>query len=377
MAPIIGYVCEANPFHDKTSWSGLIYKIRESIENSGCEVVWIPCRPNTKLAKLLRLWNEFWHGKNTMFYHTNLCYRLYASSIDMNLVEKCDILFFPGASQMCKFRDFGKPIINYSDSNFRIMCNYYWDNVTNWQFEVGDKLEQAAIDHSRIVIRAAHWASDSVINDYKYPAEHTYVLRFGANLDDCDISINQPYTAGRLNILFSGVDWKRKGGDIAVKTAELLSEKGIDVKLHIVGIRHLPEEYQNHPLINFVGFLNKTNKEQYKRYVEVVKNSHILLLPTRAECAGIVFGECSAYGIPIYTFDTGGIPDYVENGVNGYRINYNQGASAFADKIIESLTPETQKTLHDGCLKMYADKLNWKVWSKEFREILVSEGLWK
>lgn len=34
---------------------------------------------------------------------------------------------------------------------------------------------------------------------------------------------------------------------------------------------------------------------------------HLLLLPTRAECAGIVFNEASAYGVPILLTDTGGV----------------------------------------------------------------------
>ena len=37
-----GYVSKANPFIDRKAWSGTISKIRESIEQAGYTVRWIP-----------------------------------------------------------------------------------------------------------------------------------------------------------------------------------------------------------------------------------------------------------------------------------------------------------------------------------------------
>lgn len=45
---------------------------------------------------------------------------------------------------------------------------------------------------------------------------------------------------------------------------------------------------------------------------------NFLLLPTIAECAGIVFAEASGYGIPSITYDTGGVGTYVIDGINGF-----------------------------------------------------------
>ena len=39
---VCGYISKENPFEDKKAWSGLVYKIRESIENAGFVVKWIP-----------------------------------------------------------------------------------------------------------------------------------------------------------------------------------------------------------------------------------------------------------------------------------------------------------------------------------------------
>jgi hypothetical protein len=90
-----------------------------------------------------------------------------------------------------------------------------------------------------------------------------------------------------------------------------------------------------------------------------------------------VFGECSAYGIPIYTYDTGGIGDYVFNEKNGYRLPTTAGPKEFAEKIISTLSIEKQQFLHKDCLCAYREKLSWKVWSNGLRLILQKEFLTK
>ena len=371
---IVGYVCDSNPFTDKTAWSGLNYKIRESIENAGCKVVWLSCRPNGKLAKFCRLWNERFHGKSTMFEHTRFFFRLRARAIDKTKIDQCDILFFPRGAQVMKYLQCDKPFIYYSDATFQLLCGYYWEPLTKWQYRIGNSLEAYAIKKSCINIRASHWAADSVVRDYGYDSDHTYVLGFGANLEDVDMKPVEPYTGrGRLNILFSGVDWKRKGAEIAIHTVELLNDRGVDAHLFLVGLRSIPEPYQNHPYVKNVGYLNKSIPEQYDIYVQTIRKCHLFLLPTRAECAGIVFGECSAYGIPIYTYDTGGIGDYVVNGKNGFRLPIIAGSEDFANIIIDTISSETQRNLHDNCLEMYKNNLNWGVWSLNFRKIVHKE----
>lgn len=371
---VVGYVCDSNPFVDKTAWSGLNYKIRESIENAGCKVIWLNCRPNGKLAKFCRLWNERFHGKTTMFEHTRFFFRLRAMAIDKTKINQCDILFFPRGAQVMKYLQCDKPFIYYSDATFQLLCGYYWKPLTKWQYRVGNSLESYAILNSRINIRASRWAADSVVHDYGYDLDHTYVLGFGANLEEGDMKPVVPYSGqGRLNILFSGVDWKRKGAEIAIRTVELLNERGVDAHLYLVGLRSVPEPYQNHPYVENVGYLNKSIPEQYDIYVQTVRKCHLFLLPTRAECAGIVFGECSAYGIPIYTYDTGGIGDYVFNGENGFRLPVTAVSDDFANIIMETLSPEKQRKLHENCLKMYKNSLNWGIWSSKFRAIINNE----
>ena len=113
--------------------------------------------------------------------------------------------------------------------------------------------------------------------------------------------------------MFSGIDWERKGGDLAVETVRLLREKGLDVRLTIAGPDKLQQKYQEAEFIDYVGFLDKNKAEEYKLLVELYRKSHLLLLPTKAECSAIVYSEAAAFGMPCYTFSTGGTANYVIN----------------------------------------------------------------
>ena len=123
------------------------------------------------------------------------------------------------------------------------------------------------------------------------------------------------------------------------------------------------------------SFLNKNNPEQYRRYVKLWQEANLFLLPTQAECAGIVYCEASAYGVPIFTYDTGGIGDYVVDGVNGYKLPPTATAADFAACIKRNLDTSSLQALHEGCLSLYKDKLSWSAWSRRFREIMEENGM--
>lgn len=136
-----------------------------------------------------------------------------------------------------------------------------------------------------------------------------HVLEFGANIDERDIVKTDIYHGGPVNILFSGVEWERKGADIAIDTVKELNRKGVEAKLFLVGIKeeNIPEKYKNISCVDYIGFLNKNIPEQYQKLITIMGRCNLFLLPTKAECAGIVLCEASAFGLPIFTFDTGGL----------------------------------------------------------------------
>ena len=369
----IGYVSHSDPFADKKDWSGTTYKIREALELSGCKIVWVAYKKETTpiiiVKILLKIYSKLIR-KNILTDHTKIVGKLQSLTIDKSCYEECDYLFFSGQSQILASLDTKKQIIYYSDATFQLMIDYYWHNLSSWTIKQGNDIERTALEKSKIIIHSNVWASNSAIDFYGTQKEKCHVLEFGANLEDDDITSTEPYTGGELRVLFSGVEWKRKGAKVAIDTVGYLNKNNIKAKLFLVGLNSIPEEYKNISFIEHIGFLNKNIPEQYNKYISIIKQCHLLLLPTRAECSPIIFSEASAYGLPIFTYDTGGLINYVVNDCNGYRLPLSEKEEAFAHKIKECIDSGEFLRLKEGCLRLYKEKLNWKTWASRFNKLI-------
>ena len=106
--------------------------------------------------------------------------------------------------------------------------------------------------------------------------------------------------------------------------------------------------------------------------MNLLKTCDLFLLPTRAECAGIVFAEASAFGLPIFTYDTGGVSDYVINGKNGYRLSLNSTGKDFACMIETVITRNKSGMLSEGGRNLYLDRLNWRCWGDRFNQLITN-----
>lgn len=371
---VVGFVSSANPFSNRKAWSGTLFKIREAIERAGFDVVWIQSKPNSLVSFALNLFLKL--PSKGWYEHTKLYTKACARSIDLGTVKKCDYLLFPGGAQMLYYLKKEcpalPPVIYYTDACFHQMVGYYWRNIPHWIYKQAEELEQYGLDTSDIVIRSSNWALNCAIEFYGCNPKKTEVLEFGANIDAEYIKENEPYTGGELRILFSGVNWKRKGGDIAIDTTRKLNEDGFQTKLFLVGLERnkIPEEYQNQKSVEYVGDLNKNKLEEYEKYVELFSKCHCVLLPTKAECSSIVLCEAAAFGLPAFTYDTGGLGNYVINGKTGYRLDPNAKAGDFANKIEEAIRNKEFETLHNGSLSYYRERISWEAWSRRFKHMM-------
>lgn len=373
----IGFISMGDPFHDRRYWSGTAFKIRESLENAGFSVIWIPYTYKSfrgylamGLYAVLSILFRINGGP-----HFKPLTRAYARSIDERLIDKCDFLFFPGAAQIALYLKRMKPFIYYTDATAFLMDGYYSAPKVGWSSRSAKMMEKQATNLALINIRSSRWAINSVINDCGFDPLRSYVLEFGANVDTKDISFSDPYQGGELKVLFSGIDWERKGGDVAVKTVRILRDRGVDARLYIAGIKKLPDKYRDLDYITHVGFLNKNNQEEYLAYLHLFQSAHIFLLPTKAECSAIVFCEAAAYGIPVYTYLTGGIGDYVVNGLNGRALDLSCKEMDFAQIIIDDINDGRLESFCSGARAISREKLSWEAWSKRFLSIMEDNGL--
>ena len=341
------------------------------------ELVWIPVTPPRyyrylemaakALAKLCK--------KKVCFNYTYVGARILANSVKTDKISECDVLVAFWSGSILAYMDTkGKPVIYLSDATFPAMIDYYppFSHLFKKNIRSGIDIEKCSLDKASVIVLSSSWSAISAMNDLQQPKEKIHVIEFGANIGDKDILPHSFVYNGHLDILFVGVEWGRKGGDIAVEATRWLNSNGIDATLHIVGIKKLDERIASLPYINNVGFLNKNNPKEYRKLADIITKSHLLLLPTIAECAGIVFCEASANGLPIFTHHTGGVPNYIENGRNGYMLPLGSTGVDFGKKIKESLLSDELESMSKEAVLIYRKKLNWQVWGKKIKQIIDS-----
>lgn len=207
----IGYISPTNPFVDKKRWSGTNYSTREALELAGHTVEWIKY-DNTNL--FLKIYNriiyKLIYGNGTPTY-SRLSSWLKVKTIHENL-EKYDVIFIPGQIDLVAGLKTKTPIIYYGDGTVPLMVDYYWFNFTKRAINEAKELELKAARNASINIYASNWARNSGIKEYKIHSSKAKVIPFGANLSYADTdNISNIDKNDRINIIFSGVDWKRKG----------------------------------------------------------------------------------------------------------------------------------------------------------------------
>ncbi len=367
----IGIVTTKDPSLNRRVWSGTVYKSREAIESLGYNIKYIPIKKDIWVYMyyfMYKVVTFLLHKRSNPLYSVFVSKRYghYLKTVDLSGV---DVLFVPAMSPYIAFFETDIPIIYLTDSTFKLYCDYYplMTNLCTKNQKEGYELDLLTYKKAAHVICSSKWAYNSIVNDFNINSEKVSVLEFGPNIDENTLHVKPFKRQSSINLLFIGVDWYRKGGDVAVFACQELNRNGINAVLHIVGC-NIPKRYKSLDCIKEYGFLSKNDPSQYKQFLKIIDKSDLFILPTKAEAAGIVFSEASAFGLPIFTYDTGGIGNYVINGVNGYRLPTNATGYDFALKIIESQGEFLR--LKEGCLAYYQSNLNWRIWAEKFEKII-------
>jgi glycosyltransferase involved in cell wall biosynthesis len=246
------------------------------------------------------------------------------------------------------------------------MLGYYYQISDERTVRQAYKRQKGAIENSDLMIYSSEWAAQSAIEDYGADPDKVKVVPFGANIEcdrtqsDIEAMIKKRIDSpGTCNLLFTGVDWRRKGGEKAVAVAMKLHEKGIPVRLDVVGVREpldLPPLAINH------GFISKSTEEGREKIDALYARAHFFILPTEAEALGLVFGEASSFGVPSLATDTGGVGSAVRDGVNGMKFAPDSDPQQWADYIAGLWNDRAAyEKLALSSFNEYSTRLNWDV----------------
>ncbi len=381
----IAYVTtyDASKLNGSNEWSGTGYHIAQALKQQSIGLDYIgPLEEPFGLvgiAKTKRLYHKLVDGKNYQLDAHPLRLKTYADKIDRQLARlpaPADVVFSATINPIA-YLECDRPIVFWADGTFANIKDFYplYSNLSASVIRDWHQMESLAIQKAQLAIYSSDWAARSAIEDYGADPAKVKVIPFGSNVDSpftpetiADVIAARPTDCCKL--LFLGVDWLRKGGNVAMEIAENLNRAGLKTELTIVGCQ--PPE--NAPIPDFVkplGFISKATPAGQERISQLLMESHFLILPTVADCTPIVFCEANSLGVPCLATTVGGIPTIIRDGVNGRLFAPDGQISDYCDCITNLFANYADyQNLAMSAFAEYQSRLNWGTIGRQVKDLL-------
>jgi glycosyltransferase involved in cell wall biosynthesis len=182
------------------------------------------------------------------------------------------------------------------------------------------QLNRRAFHAAAGLVTWSDWARRSLVNDYGVDSRRIRVLAPGGapvffSLGQVRQTMVRPERpADRVRLLFVGADFHRKGGPLLLDAMN--GPLGSRCELHVV--TQTPDiKHQSNVVIH--RGLKANSPELLKLFLE----ADIFVLPTHADCLGVVLMEAAAAGLPVVTTDVGALRESVVPGESGLLIPTN------------------------------------------------------
>ena len=310
-----------------------------------------------------------------------LVLRDYADQISQKLPNfNSDIVFCPENAVLIAYLECKQPIVLWTDSALIGLIDVYpyLSNLCNETKRNIYALEKAALNRCKLIVYWSDWAAQTAIKNYGIDPSKVKVVPAGANIEcnrnlDDIRNIVDARTSNICKLLFFGFDWIRKGGNVAIEVAKELNKMGLDTELTVVGS---PPPTTDEPLpsfVKFLGFISKSTPEGEQKINQLLAQSHFLILPSQAECYGIVFCEANSFGVPCLATKVGGIPTIIKDNLNGKTFSLEADVSEYCKYIASLMTNYSEyKQLALSSFNEYQSRLNWDVAGKTVKNLLLN-----
>lgn len=362
--------------NNRLARSGVPYSIYHQLARY-YEVEWV--RPNPKdtvmhivMYAIARLVMWLMDKMHLGYWHIPLENYVSSKSVERQLKGKdYDAIFSMGCNGTA-YLNTKLPIFFRADAIAPSAIDYYVFNVPKFARKWTYNVEKNLLYRTTVFFTASEWINKEAQKYFPTVSDKCLCVPTGANLDIDYVKYRQhEYSVDKpLNMLFVGYDLKRKGFDIAYETMRLLNRQyGMKTTLSVIGGTPDTAQYNDSGL-RVIGKLNKNKKEEYDRFYDEFATSDIFIFPTRAEFHGIVNCEATAYGLPIFSCNTGGVSSYCVDGVNGRCLPLEATEVDFAKAIYEAVISGDMYSYSETSRKMFLERFNWNSWGETVTRVI-------
>jgi glycosyltransferase involved in cell wall biosynthesis len=186
------------------------------------------------------------------------------------------------------------------------------------------------------------WTMQSLIRDYKIPAEHVTVVPPGVDIDLWQRDEQRALRSGEVHVLFVGGDFERKGGIALLEAFSMarasLAERDepIDLRLHVVTRSDVGSQ-------EGVAVYHDVEPNS-AQLIDLFHFADIFCLPTLADCLPMVLSEAFAAELPVISTRVGAIHEIVDHRRSGVLVAPND-ASELCSALIDLAVDPVRRAL--------------------------------
>ena len=343
---------------DRGSWSGTPANLIEALRRQGVEV--IPIGPLGSLPRwLLQRWagvtSRFgartnWEVEPVALRYMGRCLvrALAGRQVDAVITMGWYPIIPAGAGSV-------PPIYYYGDAPMakRLDHSPFWSNISRRTRRRAVAVEREALQTVAGAFMSSRWAVDGLVESGVIERGRVGQVPFGANVQDPG-PIARPRPTTSIRLLSVGVQWKRKGLDIAVLTADRLRERGVACTLDVVGTDP-PDSSWDRPWVNYHGFVDTGSADGRALLAGLYRDADLFLLPTQYDPFCIVLSEAHAYSLPVVVTAVNGITERIVD--QGILVDPGATVDQFADAVVEAC--ERYDALSAAARVVYQQEANW------------------
>ena len=267
------------------------------------------------------------------------------------------------------------PVVLWADTTVSGVIGRYarYQNLSKRTLRRSHEVEQAALAACAMAIFSSQWAADVALQSYDLDPGKVRVINYGANLTETPtraqiVQLLTLRAPDPIKLILLGLDWQRKGVTKAIEVAGELRRRGLNVRLQIVGCRP-PSNFSVPGYVSLFGKISKDTPEGARRLEKLMGESHLMILPTQAECAAVVLAEASAFGVPFISTDVGGNASLVREGYNGTLLPLEADVSTWADEAMRIVMDrEAYELFAWRAYDFFQQRLSWSRAISSFEE---------
>lgn len=282
------------------------------------------------------------------------------------LTDKPDLVFHVFSTYSPFWHEFDLPYVMYLDYTVSLAERNWpgWACFTHPKHrESWLECERLVYDRAKHIFTMSHIVKKSLIKDYDIPDKKITLV--GSSGDFLETyQGKKPF--GSKQILFNGSDFQRKGGDLVLAAFKKVKQAIPEAKLVIIGKKLS---------LNEDGIENPGHISSRADLYDLFLKTDLVVAPAYCDPFPTFLMEAMNYGIPCIVSNNDGMPEIVDDRVNGIVIE-QLTADSLADRIIHLLNnPSALAAMSQAARDKVKTELNWKNIANKIVRVLSGEVL--